>query len=97
MTVGERICYRRKELGMTMQDIADYLGVQRSVVNKYEKDRVDMKLSTITGLCNLLGMSYTELLDDETSEEYEVIMAYNKATGDKRELIRALLRLPEKT
>ena len=96
MTVGERIAKRRKELNMTMQDVADYLGVQRSVVNKYEKDRVDMKISTIRALHTLLGLSYLELLDDDDSEDLEVITAYNNANSDKQETVRATLRLPEK-
>ena len=96
MTVGERISKRRKELNLTMQDVADYLGVQRSVVNKYEKDRVDMKMSTIKGLHNLLGLSYLELLDDEDSEDLEVLTAYNNTTEEKQETVRAVLRLPEK-
>ena len=96
MTVGERICKYRKDNKMTMEDIGKYLGVQRSVVNKYEKDRIDIKLSTITSLCALFGISYTELLEDENSEVYELITAYKAASTDKQELIRALLRLPEK-
>lgn len=96
MTVGERIRKRRIEMKMTQQDIADYLGVQRAVVNKYEKGTVDLKLSTIRGLHELLGLSYIELLDDDDSEDLEVITAYNKATVEKQETVRAVLRLPEK-
>ena len=83
MTVGERICKYRKDNKMTMEDIGKYLGVQRSVVNKYEKDRIDIKLSTITSLCTLFGISYTELLEDENSEVYELITAYKAANNDE--------------
>jgi len=96
VTFGERISRRRQELNLTMQDVADYLGVQRSAVNKYEKDRVDIHLSTIRALHDLLGMSYTEMLDDEDSEDRDVITAYHRAGEAKQEVVRATLRLPEK-
>ena len=95
MTMGEVIRKYRKMKNMTQQDIADYLGVQRSVVNKYEMDRVDIKVSTIRGLHDLLGVSYIELLDPD-SEDCEVITAYNNAGDPKQEAVRAVLRLPEK-
>lgn len=35
--MGLRICSKRKELGLTMQEFADMLGVQASAVNKWGK------------------------------------------------------------
>ena len=96
MTVGERIRDRRIELGMTMEELAEKIGRQSSAVNKYEKDRVDMPLSVIKELHKVLGISYIELLDDDDSEDREVLEAYNSASDEKQETVRATLRLPEK-
>lgn len=96
MTVGDRIRIRRHELGMTMEELANILGVQRWTVNKYEKDQIDMKLSTIKALHDALNISYIDLLDDDDSEDREVMTAYHNASDEKQETVRATLRLPEK-
>lgn len=96
MTVGDRIRNRRQELGMTMEELADKIGVKRWTVNKYEKDEIDMKLSTIKQLHNVLDISYIDLLDDDNSEDREVLTAYHQASDEKQETVRATLRLPEK-
>lgn len=65
MTVGEKIRKRRKELNMTMEDLGRAIGVQRSAINKYEKDMIkDMKESTIRALAKALQVSPIYLLDD---------------------------------
>ena len=96
MTVGDRIRNRRQELGMTMEELADKIGVKRWTVNKYEKDEIDMKLSTIKQLHNVLDISYIDLLEDDDSEDREVLTAYHQASDEKKETVRATLRLPEK-
>ena len=96
MTVGDRIRNRRQELGMTMEELADRIGVKRWTINKYEKDEIDMKLSTIKHLHNVLDISYIDLLDDDDSEDREVLTAYHQASDEKQETVRATLRLPEK-
>ena len=96
MTVGDRIRKRRLELGMTMEDLANIIGVQRWTVNKHEKDQIDMRLSTIKALHNALDISYIDLLDDDDSEDREVMTAYRNASAEKQETVRATLRLPEK-
>ena len=96
MTVGDRIRNRRQELGMTMEELADKIGVKRWTVNKYQKDEIDMKLSTIKQMHNVLDISYIDLLDDDDSEDREVLTAYHQASDEKQETVRATLRLPEK-
>lgn len=96
MTVGDRIRNRRQELEMTMEELADKIGVKRWTVNKYEKDEIDLKLSTIKALHEALNISYIDLLDDDESEDREVLTAYHQASDEKQETVRATLRLPEK-
>ena len=96
MTVGDRIRNRRQEMDMTMEELADKIGVKRWTVNKYEKDEIDLKLSTIKALHNALNISYIDLLDDDESEDKEILTAYHHASDEKQETVRATLRLPEK-
>ena len=73
MTVGEKIRKRRKELNMTMEDLGRAIGVQRSAINKYEKDMIkDMKESTIRALAKALQVSPIYLLDDLITDPNEV-------------------------
>lgn len=74
MTIGEKIHDLRIKNNMTMDDLARELGVQRSAINKYEKGIVvNLKRSTISGLCRVFGVSSSYFLDDtQTSEPSEL-------------------------
>lgn len=41
MTVGERIKYRRQELGMTQEEMAKKMGVSFQLISRYENNAVD--------------------------------------------------------
>lgn len=65
MTIGEKIHDLRIKNNMTMDDLARELGVQRSAINKYEKGIVvNLKRSTIAGLCRVFGVSPSYFLDE---------------------------------
>lgn len=95
MTVGERIRQRRLELNMTMEELGEKIGVQKSAINKYEKDDIDMKASKIKALHDVLGLSYLELLDDEDSEDLQLLTAYNSADSTTRSNVRKILDVQE--
>jgi transcriptional regulator with XRE-family HTH domain len=69
MTTGEKIRKRRLELNMTMDDLGRAVGVQRSAINKYEKDMIDMKASTIAAIARVLMVSPVYLLDDVEDDD----------------------------
>ena len=70
MTLGEKIRKRRMELNMTMDDLGNAIGVQRSAINKYEKGMItDLKRSTIHALAQALQVSPLYLLDDDNGDE----------------------------
>lgn len=68
MTTGQKIYYYRKRNGMTLEDVAEKCGVQRSVVAKWEKDLVDMKLSRLIQLADIFEIDPTELMPDRNGE-----------------------------
>lgn len=69
MTLGEKIRARRLELNMTMDDLGQKIGVQRSAINKYEKGMItDLKRSTIHALAKALDVSPIYLLDDDPDD-----------------------------
>ena len=70
MTLGEKIRKRRIELNMTMDDLGNAIGVQRSAINKYEKGMItDLKRSTIHALAKALQVSPLYLLDDDNDDD----------------------------
>lgn len=98
MTVGDRIRNRRNEMKLSMEDLANLIGKKAPVIYKYENDMIDMPASAIKALHKTLGLSYFELLDDDISEDSEIIEAYNDpyTSEDTRKAVRAVLGLQEK-
>lgn len=68
MTTGQKIRFYRKLNHMTLEELGDKCGVQRSVVAKWEKDLVDLKQSRIMQLAVIFGVLPTALLQDKDSE-----------------------------
>lgn len=79
MTLGKKIRKRRLELNMTMDDLGNAIGVQRSAINKYEKGFItDLKRSTIQALANALNVSPLYLLDDDDDEDQQRLEALHQ-------------------
>jgi hypothetical protein len=54
-----------------------------------------MKASKIKALHDILGLSYFELLDDDESEELQLLTAYNSADSTTRSNVRKILDVQE--
>ena len=89
MTIGEKIHDLRVRNGMTMEDLAREIGVQRSAVNKYEKGLViNLKRSTIASLCRVFSVPSSYFLDDDDQisvEEHQLLVAYRAADDRARQ------------
>lgn len=56
-TVGQRLEFRRTQLGLTLDDIANEIGVARSTIQRYEKDSIGkMKLPVIEAIARVLDV-----------------------------------------
>ena len=62
MTFGERLRAARLQRGLTIQQVADTLGLSKSGVAHYEQARVNPPVSIIPAMCRLLGVSADWLL-----------------------------------
>ena len=69
MTIGEKIRKRRQELGMTTEELGQKIGVQRSAITKYEKDRVDLKSAQIQKIAKALDVLPASLLSDDDPDQ----------------------------
>lgn len=57
IVIGERIEQRRKELGLTLDDIAQEIGVARSTIQRYEKGTIEkIKLPVIEAIARYMSV-----------------------------------------
>jgi phage repressor protein C with HTH and peptisase S24 domain/DNA-binding XRE family transcriptional regulator len=83
-----RIRRRRRELGLTQQQLADELHYERSSIAKIEKGEVDLPLSKILAFSRILSLPPMELLGlDEAGQEWDTLYAALNESG-RAELLR---------
>ena len=102
MTIGERIRNRRKELGLSQEELAQRLGNKsRASVCTVEKDREDMTTTRIrqyaealeTTPAYLMGWDIDVITDEEDTERAETLYkAYASASPEVRAAIDLLLK-----
>lgn len=63
--LASNLRFLRKQKGITQNDLADQLDVQRTMISAYEDGRSDPKLATLTKLCEILEVGIEELLDHD--------------------------------
>lgn len=68
MTTGEKIRYFRKNCGLSQQQVANALGVDRTTVGGYESGRRQVKLTTIVKLAHIFRVEPSEILPLETDD-----------------------------
>jgi transcriptional regulator with XRE-family HTH domain len=95
VTTGEKIRNRRIALNMTMEDLGNAIGVQRSAINKYEKGLIDIKSSTLQAIANALNISPVLLLDDVEGEDVEQFVTEVPKTVEAKLLAQGVDSMPK--
>lgn len=72
--IGKFIYEKRKEKGLTQQDLANKLGVTNKAVSKWENGKCMPDLAIIKDLCNILDITITTLLNGEETSDEKVII-----------------------
>lgn len=68
LTLYENIKARRRELGMSQQELAEKVGyTDRSSIAKIETGKVDLSQSKIKAIADALGTTYVELMGDDAT------------------------------
>ena len=107
MLVNNFIRTRRLELNLTLQNVADFVGVGKGTVQKWESGLIkDMRRSNIASLAKILNVSPALLLKDEiteivpyksnlviTEKETEHIKNYRQLSDDGKAEIDALIQV----
>ena len=78
MTIGEKIQARRKELGLTLEDVGNAVGVGKSTVKKWETGYIaNMRRDKISALSKILQMNPAEFINVDERQLSKESQAYN--------------------
>lgn len=72
MTLGEKIAIQRKELNYTQEQLADFLGVSRQSISKWESDITYPETEKLIELGKFFDCSMDYLLKEEVIEKGDV-------------------------
>jgi len=66
MTLGQKIKYHRKKIGLTQTELGERLGVEKNAVSKWECGRVEsISASKIRTMAHLFSVTFSYLIDDD--------------------------------
>lgn len=82
MTTGEKIRTRRKQLGMTVDDLAAKLAKNRATIYRYESDAIEMPASLLKPLAEALDTTPDDLMD------WDALLV---SESERREMVREVL------
>lgn len=72
MDFPQRVRSNREQLNLTQEDVARKLGVTASAVSTWEAGRARPRLDKLSQLAELFGITVSELMGEETSQERSV-------------------------
>ena len=96
--MAQRIKSLRQEKGLTLEQVADVVGVGKSTVRKWETGMIaNMKRDKIADLAKALGTTPAYLMgwEEDESEEKEVSPSEPKLTEGEKVLLDLFNRVPE--
>src|SRR5690606_42103553 len=70
--------YLRKKKGLTQQQLADIMGIKRSLVGAYEEFRAEPKYDLLKKMANFFSLSMDELVNEMIDDRWKP-----KTTADK--------------
>ena len=75
MTLGGRLHESRQNAGMSLQIVANLLGVKSSTLRSWENDRSEPRINKLVALAGLLGVSPTHFLAEEGNNGFDVTIS----------------------
>lgn len=97
MKMNDKIKNRREELGLTLQEVGEYIGVSKATVQRYESGEIkNLKLVIIERLTQVLKINPGYLMGWENNNDDEEIRAIARSmknlSEDKRKLLNDLIK-----
>ncbi len=75
-TVGSNIKRIRKRSGLTQEHVAQYLGIDQTLVSKIESGQRSVGVSSLEALCDLFFCTLDDFLDAATTAPVEKAVAF---------------------
>lgn len=95
MTIGDLIFNRRKELGLTLEDVGKAVGVTKATVLRWESGSIhSMKRDKIAALSKVLSLDPTLFITPSevlTEDERKLLTAYRSADLSARDYALMIL------
>ena len=82
-TLGKRIVYYRKQLGLTQEQLAEKLGVTAQAVSKWENDQSCPDITTLPQLAEIFGVTTDALLGREAPVREAELVTEEEEEEDK--------------
>lgn len=83
--IGQKLQEARKKAGLTQEQVADYLGVNKVQLSYYENGAREISIETLQQLADLYGYTLNYFLDDEKSTDPAVSFFIPwRGTGERR-------------
>ena len=67
--INTNLKFWRRELSLTQAQLADKLGIKRSLIGAYEEGRAEPKLTTLVKMARLFGISLDALVTTDFSKK----------------------------
>jgi len=65
---GQNLKYLRKQKGFTQEEMAEVLGIKRSLVGAYEEERAEPRLEVMQSICDMFQIALEDFLFKDLSE-----------------------------
>ena len=88
--ISENIKFFRKQLGFTQEQLAQKIGIKRSLLGAYEEGRAEPGLETLTVLARLFGSTVDLLISETLSDPEKRKEAMTKDVEGKRLRVLAI-------
>ena len=90
-TLGQRIRAQRIRLGMTQEELAEALFVEKSMISYYENDKKEMRASGLAEMAKVLQTTPNYLLGYAYSDDDYLSEALSLLEGIKDETVKRVL------
>lgn len=94
--LGLRIKKYRQKNKITQEQLGEKLNKSGSTIKRYEKGEVEPSLIILEKMADIFNVSLAELMginDNYASEEFEILVAYNKLSSQSKYFIKSLLEI----
>ena len=91
--IGERICNRRKQLGLTQEQIADKMDVSVQMISNLERGNKAIKIDNLIKISGILGVSTDYILTEKNTNEdiSELAKRISKLSAEDYKMIDMLV------